>query len=329
MAMRPNERSAVNIFIKLILFLVNTLLFLLGLALWGTMTWILVVKEKKVEMLVDFVFDLSCLLCLFGAMMNVFSLCGCWGALRENITLLKIYNWSVTILLLLQVVGVIFVFVFYYVPESRTSLNLYPEGLIEDGVERYWVDDDMKNLLDDMQQTRRVRSETYTRSLCAVSGDKPTHAVSVSCQEINLHTLSLCRFQCCGGSTDDEGYKDWNRNTYFNCSGDSQWKCSVPFSCCKLKAGESINFLCGKGALDTHNGDTSAINTRGCLKGFEDWMNDNMLVIGGVTLGIIIPQLVLVWMARTLIEQIKQQYQKQEMNRRIDEAEARRDANRF
>lgn len=42
---------------------------------------------------------------------------------------------------------------------------------------------------------------------------------------------------CCGFSDDDEGYKAWNNNMYFNCTDDnkSAEKCAVPWSCCVLK----------------------------------------------------------------------------------------------
>ena len=44
---------------------------------------------------------------------------------------------------------------------------------------------------------------------------------------------------CCGISNDDEGYKDWNANEYFNCTEPPARlvgeRCGVPWSCCVLK----------------------------------------------------------------------------------------------
>lgn len=41
---------------------------------------------------------------------------------------------------------------------------------------------------------------------------------------------------CCGFSDDDEGYKAWNANMYFNCTEEntSAESCAVPWSCCVL-----------------------------------------------------------------------------------------------
>lgn len=47
----------------------------------------------------------------------------------------------------------------------------------------------------------------------------------------------VLQMDCCGFSDDDEGYKAWNNNMYFNCTDDnkSAEKCAVPWSCCVLK----------------------------------------------------------------------------------------------
>ena len=51
-------------------------------------------------------------------------------------------------------------------------------------------------------------------------------------------------FECCGLST--EGYKDWRKNEYFNCSSKAVERCGVPYSCCHKPQDEAlINFMCG------------------------------------------------------------------------------------
>lgn len=40
----------------------------------------------------------------------------------------------------------------------------------------------------------------------------------------------ILQFKCCGLS--QEGYLDWGKNEYFNCTSPSVERCGVPFSCC-------------------------------------------------------------------------------------------------
>lgn len=42
--------------------------------------------------------------------------------------------------------------------------------------------------------------------------------------------IKFSQFQCCGLSS--EGYIDWSKNEYFNCTSPSVEKCGVPYSCC-------------------------------------------------------------------------------------------------
>ena len=48
---------------------------------------------------------------------------------------------------------------------------------------------------------------------------------------------------CCGVSNNNEGFRDWNANKYFNCTDSATpigEECSVPYSCCiKQSVGHS------------------------------------------------------------------------------------------
>ena len=54
-----------------------------------------------------------------------------------------------------ELVLVVFVFVFYFVPNSRETLGLFPENAMKDAISKYGVvdDDDMVNLIDNIQKT--------------------------------------------------------------------------------------------------------------------------------------------------------------------------------
>ncbi|KAA0193348.1 hypothetical protein HAZT_HAZT000272, partial [Hyalella azteca] len=127
--------------------------------------------------------------------------------------------------------------------------------------------------------------------------------------------------ECCG----IEGPNDWDRNVYFNCSSEavgSREACGVPFSCCKLKPQEIIkNKQCGYDVRKQDyikNVDASrskpkimfrlslvifgicskakggarsdVIYERGCLRAGEDWIENNLVPVAGVAVGVAILQ---------------------------------------
>ena len=59
----------------------------LGVAVLGC--WILWEKDKIIRDALDFVFDPAILLCGSGIIIFLVTFCGCLGALRENICMLK------------------------------------------------------------------------------------------------------------------------------------------------------------------------------------------------------------------------------------------------
>ncbi|XP_052771278.1 tetraspanin-33-like isoform X2 [Mya arenaria] len=279
MKLPGQDSSEVNLVSKYVLFFVNFLICIVALAVVALMTYVLVVKEKKVEEAYDFFLDPSCILCLFGCVALLASLVGWWGPFRENVGVLRAYVWMMTILFFLQIAFVIIIFVAVYSPEAQKALHLYPDDALNKAVVQYWDDDDLRDLVNYFQET----------------------------------------FACCGTSDNDEGYKDWAKNEYYNCSVSELQKksnplfCSVPYSCCFPNEGGLKDFACG---LNMQSDDidptvrAKTIYTKGCFKSIADIMRDNVLVVGAVLIGIFIPQLIMTWMARTLIGQIRVQRQK-------------------
>ncbi|XP_044533834.1 tetraspanin-33 isoform X2 [Gracilinanus agilis] len=131
----------------------------------------------------------------------------------------------------------------------------------------------------------------------------------------NLIDFGQKEFHCCGGIS----YKDWSQNMYFNCTEDnpSRERCSVPFSCCLHKSSQTvINTMCGQGmqALDYLEAG-KVIYTNGCIDKLVNWIHTNLFLIGGVALGLAIPQLVGILLSQILINQIKDQVKLQFYNR--------------
>ncbi|XP_021432526.2 tetraspanin-33 [Oncorhynchus mykiss] len=130
----------------------------------------------------------------------------------------------------------------------------------------------------------------------------------------NLIDFGQKEFSCCGGVT----YTDWSQNMYFNCTTDnrSRERCSVPFSCCLLSKDEAvINTMCGQGMQELPFLQAGAfIHTNGCIDKLVNWIHSNLFMLGGIALGLAIPQLVGILLSQILINQIKDQIELQNYN---------------
>ncbi|KAM4614922.1 tetraspanin-33 [Polymixia lowei] len=130
----------------------------------------------------------------------------------------------------------------------------------------------------------------------------------------NLLDFGQKEFSCCGGVT----YTDWSQNIYFNCTPNnpSRERCSVPFSCCHISKDEAvINTMCGHDIQKKDFLEAGAtIHTNGCIDKLVDWIHSNLFLLGGVALGLAIPQLVGILLSQILINQIKDQISLQNYN---------------
>lgn len=65
------------------------------------------------------------------------------------------YNYILGFIFLGEMALIILIFVFYYVPESRDKLGIFPEKSLSEAIGKYGVedDDDMVNLIDNIQKT--------------------------------------------------------------------------------------------------------------------------------------------------------------------------------
>lgn len=130
----------------------------------------------------------------------------------------------------------------------------------------------------------------------------------------NLIDYGQKEFDCCGGVT----YLDWSQNMYFNCKEDnpSRERCSVPFSCCIISKDKIvINTMCGHGmqALE-YIAAGEHIHTNGCIDKLVNWIHSNLFLLGGIALGLAIPQLVGILLSQILINQINDQIELQNYN---------------
>uniref|UniRef100_A0A3B5B0U1 Tetraspanin n=1 Tax=Stegastes partitus TaxID=144197 RepID=A0A3B5B0U1_9TELE len=132
----------------------------------------------------------------------------------------------------------------------------------------------------------------------------------------NLIDFGQKEFGCCGGVT----YTDWSQNMYFNCKDNnpSRERCSVPFSCCIMSKDKMvINTMCGQGMQELEYVQAgNHIHTNGCIDKLVNWIHSNLFLLGGIALGLAIPQLVGILLSQILINQIKDQIELQNYNQK-------------
>uniref|UniRef100_A0AAQ6AFU0 Tetraspanin n=1 Tax=Amphiprion ocellaris TaxID=80972 RepID=A0AAQ6AFU0_AMPOC len=121
----------------------------------------------------------------------------------------------------------------------------------------------------------------------------------------NLIDFAQEYWSCCGA----HGPDDWNLNIYFNCTdkNPSRERCGVPFSCCvKDPAEDVINTQCGydvrlQGELNRQK----YIYTKGCVGQFEKWLQDNLIIVAGIFVGIALLQIFGICLAQNLVSDVK------------------------
>ncbi|XP_014679689.1 PREDICTED: CD63 antigen-like [Priapulus caudatus] len=103
-------------------------------------------------------------------------------------------------------------------------------------------------------------------------------------------------FECCGAVN----YTDWAMNSFYKDNTD------VPDSCCKPVA-DAEGYLdgCGKG----QRANATNIYTIGCADGMQNWFVDNIVLIGGIGIGIAFIQILGIVLACCLGRGIRKEYE--------------------
>ncbi|KAL8580191.1 hypothetical protein ACOMHN_049251 [Nucella lapillus] len=232
--------------------------------------WILRERGQLVRGWASFVVDPSSLLCVMGSLCFLVALCGCLGALRHNLRLLKVFQVTMVVVLCLEGVIVMLVFAFYQMPQLRDRLRGGPEQVLIVAIRRYHDDHELRRWIDWIQR----------------------------------------EFQCCGARHSEAGYMDWQENPYYNCTpqNPSVQRCGVPRSCCIIERGEYINYMCGFDTTNKQRGQLfGRIYTQGCMRGLGLWLSAHNGVIGAVCLAVVLPQILSVVLAHQLVQYIRQQ----------------------
>ncbi|KAG7513938.1 tetraspanin-33-like [Solea senegalensis] len=119
------------------------------------------------------------------------------------------------------------------------------------------------------------------------------------------NAIDFIQKKCCGVQT----YKDWSHNVYFDCSEDnpSLEMCGVPFSCCvQLQNQTVLNTMCGYG-MQQQDQSLAALDvfTVGCLERIVSWAKNNLLLVAGLTAGLLLLEVCMIALAAAQISWIK------------------------
>ncbi|KAL5015885.1 hypothetical protein ScPMuIL_005474 [Solemya velum] len=257
--------AAIN---KYFLFIFNFISWVIAAATVGIGYWTTVDKGQIVRDATDFFLDPSIILCLVGSITFTVAFCGCVGALRENTFLLKFFYISLFVVLVVEFTGGTLIFIFFKFPKIREKMRTPPETFLKQAIIRYRDDPDIEERLDFIQR----------------------------------------ELKCCGISFTDEGYKDWQLNMYFNCSpsNPSSERCAVPESCCILERGDRMNIMCGYGTTNkTKDEVDNRIFTRGCVRGFAEWLDAHEQIIVIMTSCVLATQILGVISAKALAVKVE------------------------
>ncbi|KRY68856.1 Tetraspanin-5 [Trichinella pseudospiralis] len=287
-------RQEINCLLRYFLFSVN---FFVWFASTGTalLGFYLYAKDfRPVVEAVDFFLNPCVLLVLLGSTVGVVSLLGCAGALRENVCLLKCFSLVLFVAYVLLVLCGFLAFILFY---SDSSVGLSLRTLLSSALERYHVNDNIKDVVDYMQSQLQC---------CGVG--------SHGYREWSLNALFNC--------TDHNPAPE---------------RCAVPHSCCRRPTADGNNgqpplpsIVCGFGAQEKPITDLlGSIHSEGCLQPLQKLFESHALLFGALIGAAILPVCLCVMLSNLLGRQIVRQRYLLDRQARRELRHARRMKHRF
>eukprot|EP00064_Thunnus_orientalis_P000235 superscaffoldBa00000011_g235 len=142
---RAETFSFVNPWIRYFLFFFSFLFWVFSLLIVAMGVYAKV--QKATDTVRDtFLIDPAVILIVVGVVMFFITFCGCIGALRENIRLLKTFSFSLTLVFLTQLA--IAILGFFYSDQTRDALGKF----VKKAIVHYRDDLDLQNLMDYIQK---------------------------------------------------------------------------------------------------------------------------------------------------------------------------------
>jgi len=263
-------------FSDFLLKLLNGIFAVGGLVLIGIGAYVLIEVGEYSVLTNDTFNAIPIAIMVFGGFILIMALIGLCGALGNSPCVLKTYSVILTILLLLEI--------------TLGIIGFVKKDLVID-------------LVGDIA-TESINSWKYDET------DGPN--------EYALAWDSIHKsFDCCGAGEyqPQAGFKDWSNQTiglnFLNYAMDQGWapppdgsmpknvEYPVPDSCCKNLDSDDIKD-CGLEYISYDK-----INTKGCVQGLVDWVEDNIAIIAGAAVGMAVIQLFLIIAACTFTPEMR------------------------
>uniref|UniRef100_A0A3B5LCI7 Tetraspanin-33 n=1 Tax=Xiphophorus couchianus TaxID=32473 RepID=A0A3B5LCI7_9TELE len=143
---RTETFSFVNPWIRYFLFFFSFLFWLQVFSLLIVGIGVYAKVQKATTVRDTFLIDPAVILIVVGVVMFFITFCGCIGALRENIRLLKTFSFTLTLVFLIQLV--IAVLGFFHSGQTRDALGKF----VKKAIVHYRDDLDLQNLMDYIQK---------------------------------------------------------------------------------------------------------------------------------------------------------------------------------
>ncbi|XP_071483414.1 tetraspanin-15-like [Diadema antillarum] len=182
-------------FLKALVFLYNVFFWLFGTTLLGVGIYA-EIEKRNYQAVDNVILSPSSVLIFVGCCMFILTFIGCVGALRENITLLKIFGWTITIVFMLQLIAAIMAIVF------KTKAKALVSNSFKGALDNYYDDPDIHFAIDTIQLKLECCGgfdyKDWEQNLYFACNEKGSCGVPYSCC-ISSKTDMVVNTQCGAG----------------------------------------------------------------------------------------------------------------------------------
>ncbi|KAH0620772.1 hypothetical protein JD844_021528 [Phrynosoma platyrhinos] len=280
---------------------------ILGAVILGFGIWILVDKSSFISVLQTSSYSLKVgayILIGVGSVTMLMGFLGCVGAVNEIRCLLGLYFTCLLLILIAQVAAGLLIYF------QRNALKAEMSGIVGNLIQNYNPYDESNRNLEtawDYVQTQEscksrafglafmvgeLQKQTWWVTSCAglaqifVKDGKHCRTAGIAeSGKVGYSNLSMSELSCCGWS----GPGNWKNNTVLQEKNQTSYPCS-----CSNDSVDSVAEV-GFCPLETASNNTTfedwPVRKQGCMKGVQNWLQENLGIILGVCTGVAVIEL--------------------------------------